>query len=136
MELKYWVYGLFFSVVVGGATTALFLYALRGVLGLGDKPKPKDKDIKRVPPWLTGAVERLVFTVFIAVEIAGTAPAMIGWLALKLVTNWNRDDWNNNPKARPFAFTALLAGLISMLFAALGGLICTGKLWATFISRI
>jgi hypothetical protein len=30
--------------------------------------------------------------------------------------------------ARPFSFTALLAGLISMMFAALGGMIANGKL--------
>lgn len=136
MELKYWIFGLLFSVVVGGGVTALFLYALRGLLGLADKPNPKNRNIKRVPPWITGTVERLVFAVFIGSDIAGTAPAMIGWLALKLATNWNRDDWNNNPKARPFAFTALLAGLVSMLFAALGGFICKGELWAKFIASI
>lgn len=135
MELKSWIFGLLFSVVAGGAVTAAFLYALRGVLGLGDKPNPKNRDIKRVPPWITGTVERLVFTVFIGSGIEA-APAMIGWLALKLATNWNRDDWNNNPKTRPFAFTALLAGLISMLFAALGGLICKGELWAKLITGI
>ncbi len=134
MEIKYWIYGLFFSVVIGGAVTGLFLYVLRqGILGLEEKPKPKNKSI---PPWLTGAVERIVFTVLIAAGIAGTAPAMIGWLALKLASNWNREDRKNNPKTRPYAFSALLAGLVSMFFAALGGLICSGNLWASFISKI
>ena len=130
--MKYWLYGLIFSVVVGGVVTALFLYALRGVLGLGDKPKLKEKGIKRVPPWFTGAVERFVFTVLIAAGVAGVTTAMMGWLALKLATNWNSNHWKNNPKAHPFAFTALLAGLVSMFFAALGGLVCTGNLWASY----
>lgn len=66
MEIKYWTFGLFLSIVIGGAVTGAFLYTLRGVLGLGEKPKPKGKSIKRVPPWLTGAVERMVFTVLVA----------------------------------------------------------------------
>ena len=41
--MKYWLYGLIFSVVVGGVVPALFLYALRGVLGPGRKPKLKKK---------------------------------------------------------------------------------------------
>jgi len=136
VEAKYWLYGLFFSVIVGGAVTALFLYALRGVLGLGDKPKLKEKTIKRVPPWFTGAVERFVFTVLVAAGVAGVVPAMMGWLALKLATNWNSDHWKKNPNAHPFAFTALLAGLVSMFFATLGGLVATGKLWATYIASV
>lgn len=52
---------------------------------------------------------------------------MMGWLALKLATNWNSKKMEDDPKARPFAFTALLAGLVSMLFATLGGLVCGGK---------
>jgi hypothetical protein len=34
----------------------------------------------------------------------------------------------NSPSARPFAFTALLAGVFSMMFATLGGMIASGKL--------
>lgn len=136
MEIKYWTFGLFFSIVIGGAVTGVFLYTLRVVLELGEKPKPKGKSIKRAPPWLTGAVERMVFTVLVAEGVGGAATAMMGWLALKLATNWNRDDWKNDPKARPFAFTALLAGLLSMLFAALGGLVASSKLWAGFIASI
>jgi hypothetical protein len=71
----------------------------------------------------------------VALEVQGTAPAMMGWLALKLATNWNRKDMESDPKARPFAFTALLSGLVSMLFAALGGLICRGG-WPTYLCPI
>ena len=130
MDIRHLAFGLIFSIVIGGIATPIFLYAVRGLLGLGDKPNPKGNEIKRVPPWLTGLTERLVFTILIALQITGTAPAMIAWLALKLVTNWNKNIWDNDPKAQPFAFTALLGGLVSMLFAAIGGQICAGKLWA------
>lgn len=131
MEIKRWIAGLLFAVVIGGIVVPGFLYSVRGLLGLGDKPKQKTK---RVPPWLTGIVERFVFTVLVGLEIAGAATAMMGWLAIKLATNWNRKDMENATAARPFSFTALLAGLISMMFAALGGMIASGKLWSGLIS--
>ena len=116
---------MFFSTVIGFAGTFLFLYALRGYIGLGNKPKPKNK---RVLPWLTGFVERSFFTTIIGLGINGVAPAIIAWLALKMLTNWNSKVWEEDPKAKAFAFTALLAGLVSMFFAVLGGLIWEGKL--------
>jgi hypothetical protein len=58
-SVKSWVCGLFVAVVVGWFVTAVFLYALRGVLGLGRKPGATSAI--RVPPSLTGVVERLVF---------------------------------------------------------------------------
>ena len=125
-EVKRWLIGLFVAIVVGGVVVRLFLYFVRGLIKIGDKPKPQ---IKRVPPWVTGFVERFVFAVLIGLDVPGSATAMMGWLALKLATNWNRKDIENSPSARPFAFTALLAGLISMMFAALGGMIASGKLW-------
>jgi hypothetical protein len=133
MDVKHWVVGLLFAVVVGGIVTSLFLYALHGVLGLGSKPKEK---IKRVPPWLTGVVERFVFTVFVGLGVAGATTAMMGWLAIKLATNWNRKDMESLASARPFSFSALLAGLISMMFAALGGMIASGDLWECYVGKI
>lgn len=132
MEVTQWIIGLIFSLIIGSFVTALFLYTLRGLMGLGDKPKP---EVKRVPPYVTGIVERLVFTILIGLDIQGIPQAMIGWLALKFATNWNSDLWKKDPKTRSFAFTALLAGLISMLMAVLGGFICKGSLWSTLISN-
>jgi hypothetical protein len=134
VEVKQWIAGLTFAVIVGAIVTALFLYSLRGVMGLG--PKPKKPAYERVPPWITGVVERLVFATLVGLNVPGAATAMMGWLALKLATNWNRKDMDENPKARPFAFTALLAGLVSMLFAAVGGLICSGALWVKYVAAI
>lgn len=129
--MKYWIIGLTFSVFVGWFVTWLFLELLRKAMGLGKKPKPGG-----VPSWLTGIIERLFFTVLVAFNVAGIAAAMIGWIALKLATNWNQDYWKKTSSARLFGFSALLAGLVSMLFAFLGGLICKGELWSAWISRI
>ncbi len=122
-----WIIGLFFSLVVGGIVTWLFLRFLRNLLGKQNKVLIFT-DGKEVPAWLTGAVERLFFTVLVGLEVSGAPTAMIGWLALKLATNWNHPDWKDKPGARAFAFSALLAGLVSMLFALLGGLVCARKL--------
>ena len=134
MEVAGWIAGLTIAVVGGAIVVPLFLYALRGSLGLG--PKPKKPRFERVPPWITGVVERAVFATLIGLGVPGAATAMMGWLALKLATNWNRKDIEGNAKARPFAFTALLAGLVSMLFAAIGGAVCHGDLWAQYVAAI
>ena len=89
VEVKRWIVGLLFASVVGGIVVPLFLYSVRGMLRLGEKPK---KDIKRVYPWLTGAVERLAFAVFVGLELPDATTAMMAWLALKLAANWNRSD--------------------------------------------
>jgi hypothetical protein len=47
---------------------------------------------------------------------------MMGWLAVKMLTHWNRPENNQRPFSAG-AFTALLGGLMSMLFALVGGLI-------------
>lgn len=133
MAITQWVIGLAFAVIGGGLVVPLFLYAVRSIMGVGDKPKPKTK---RVPPWLTGFVERLAFSVLVGLDVPGAATAMMGWLALKLATNWNRKDMESVAAARPFSFTALLAGLISMMFAALGGMIASGKVWNELIKNI
>lgn len=90
---------------------------------LGEKPSLPEP-LKRVPPWLTGGLERLFFTLLVAFDVSGTPTAMIGWLALKLATNWNRPDYEDKVKARSFAFSGLVAGLLSMFLALLGGQIC------------
>jgi hypothetical protein len=99
MNLAQWVAGLSFALIAGGIVVWLFLYALRGFIGLGDKPKPKTK---RVPPWLTGFVERFVFAVLVGLDTAGAATAMMGWLAIKLASNWNRKDMEDVAAARHF----------------------------------
>jgi len=118
-----WVLGLGFSLIAGHFAVELFLAQLRKYMGLSDKP-PLLKSYKGTPPWLTGGLERTFFTFLVAFNVSGTPAAMIGWLALKLATNWNHPDYKDRPEARAFAFSGLLAGLLSMLFAVLGGQIC------------
>ena len=123
-----WVGGLLVATIVGGFVTELFLRRIRKDL---DLKKPNQGTQKRVRPWLTGGIERLVFAVFVAFEASGIIPGMMAWLALKLVTNWNRQSGGNSSDdakevKAALAFTAMLAGLLSMLFAFLAGIIWRG----------
>jgi hypothetical protein len=127
-NMKTWTIGLFFSLVVGSVVTWLFLKVLRCWLGASE-PKPRlSAGSKGVPPWLTGMVERCFFTLLVALDVSGVPTAMVGWLAVKLATNWNHPDWKDKLDTRTYAFSALLGGLVSMLFALVGGLVCAKKL--------
>jgi hypothetical protein len=119
---KAWIVGISFSLIVGGLGTYAFLTALR--YSMGEKPKGLFKRTdKEVPGWVTGSVERLFFTVLVGRESLGAPALMLVWLGLKMATNWNHPTYKDKPEARAYAFSALLAGLVSMLFALVGGLI-------------
>ena len=120
-----WATGLVFSVVVGSVVTRVFLTVLRRYERLGGD-SDGNSDSRPVPPWLTGALERSFFTVIVALNISGAAVAMIGWLTLKMVTNWNRPGPPRDVTQVRWAFSALLGGLVSMFFAVIGGVICRG----------
>lgn len=121
-----WTLGLTIAALGGHYATKYFLERLRQEMNLGDKPIfEQSSEWRRVTPWVTGVVERVFFTVAIAMNLSGTVGAMVGWLALKLATNWNHPDWKHEARARSFAFSALLGGLVSMFFAVVGGEVCS-----------
>ena len=122
-----WAIALLFSLGIGQLVTWLFLKYLRRAIKLGEKPG-SDRIPKRLAPWLTGAIERLAFTIFVAAYPAAALGPMIGWLALKLATNWNHPLWKDDPNIRTWALSALLAGLVSMVFAFVGGRIANGAI--------
>jgi hypothetical protein len=121
-----WLVGLLVALVVGHFAVEVFLQLLRRRMGLDTIQRPG-----RVPRRLTGFLERLVFTLFVAFQVEGAGPAMIGWLAVKLAANWDRPPPEPDPEDRRsrYAFSALVAGLFSMLFALMGGLIARGVVW-------
>ena len=115
-----WVIGLSISLILGQLLTWSFLKVLRFQMAIAEESPEVLR--KRVPPWLTGAIERLFFTVLVGANVDGFPTAMIGWLALKLATNWNHKDVEKETNGRAFAFSALLAGIVSMLCSLVGGL--------------
>jgi len=113
--------------LIGGA---VFAGGFRAVL-LWHFKFEDDKKRKRIWPWLTGVVERLLFFLLIvATGNAGieVATAMLAWLALKLGANWNRRKLDTsvvdkNSEVATRTLLALLSGAISLAFAFAGGLV-------------
>lgn len=131
--------GLAISVGWGTAITPIFLWLLRRVYM--KLPKQNlDPGTRAVPALLLGILERIFFTVVIAYNVAGGGIAMIGWLTVKMAANWNRSVTAENSqdltqKIR-YAMAALAAGIVSMGFALIGGLVWKGDIpshaWMVF----
>ena len=125
-----WFIGLTFSLVAGHYAAKHFLIKLRQHMNLGDKPGVKAEH-QAVPAGLMGFIERFVFTFAVGLEVPGAFPTMIGWLAIKMASNWNREretaEMDEGKKLRVirFSMSALLGGLVSMFFALLGGIFCS-----------
>lgn len=129
MTVRSWITGLVVALVFGAVITWGFLAALRWYV-YGKRPiYQNEANQKPVPAWLVGTMERLFFTGIIAFEVTAAAVAMVAWLALKMATDWNRI---NAPYTPSEALTGLLGGLVSMLFALIGGLICSGRISSGF----
>ena len=118
-----WALGLTLSLGVGWYVTEAFLTQLRENFKV-KKPNAE----KCVPPWLTGLVERSFFTVAVALNLSGATTAMVGWVAVKMASHWTRPSARHGPNSRFLVFSGLLAGLVSMFFALVGGLIARGDL--------
>ena len=124
-----WLVGMFVSLGVGHFVVGRFHATLWKALGAPVEKPFSDVEFKPVPGWLTGLAERLFFTFIVASDVSGTAVAMIAWIALKLTINWNRPgmklegEQSDVIRAR-YGFVAAVVGLLSMLFALAGGLIC------------
>lgn len=91
-----------------------------------DELKSLDYDAQaspgRIPAPLTGAIERLIFTVVVVFDPVTAAVGMAGWLGLKMAAKWNRDAPNGSgDEWGSGAFLAALTGLISMFIAGVGG---------------
>jgi len=119
MLIMKWIIGLGFSLAVGHYCTKLFLKWLRNKYKV-EKPEGE----KSVPPWLTGLIERLFFTIAVAFAPLAAVTAMMAWLGIKTATHWARaHEIREGSDSRFLVFSSLLAGLVSMLFALIGGLI-------------
>jgi hypothetical protein len=117
--LVVWVLGFTISLILGHFVVENFHWWLTHRLGV-----PRDLNEKRTPPWLTGLLERVFFTIAVAMNATGIAPAMMTWLVLKLAANWQyRDDIPNAADKANYKVSAILTGLLSMLFAYVAGLL-------------
>lgn len=112
--------GLAVALIGGGFAAWAFSAVTSSLLQLPQKPS---STVARIPPWLTGLVERSFFVILVATQVEGIPEAMIGWLAIKLAINWQKLD---HPDAQTRGLLALLCGAISLAFAYIGGAILSG----------
>ena len=90
-----------------------------------EEENPPDDRLNRIP----GILERAFFTIVVAFDVSGAAIAMIGWATLKMATGWNRQFPRDGHAKYPIeertkmALTSLYAGLFSLSFALVSGLI-------------
>jgi len=113
-----WGLGFTISCGIGHFAVKIFLWWLSNLLDVR-----RDDDATRTPPWLTGLLERCFFTLAVAVNAAGVVPAMMTWLVLKLAANWQYRENLKDPDKTNYKFSAIVTGLLSMLFAYIGGLV-------------
>ena len=111
------------ALPVGGLVTSLFFRRLVRRLHLASSLPSGEA----VPGWLIGTVERTFFTLAVAYDLSGAAVGMIAWITVKMVSNWNRPD-RKAPSDDPeitvqLSMAALLASLVSLTFATIGGLL-------------
>lgn len=118
-----WVTGLFVSLVIGSIVTRLFLHIVRKRIGY---VKP---NYALVPYWVLGLVEGVFFTVAVAFNLPGVVIAMIAWMVAKMAAHWGSAESEVQPNIAAVRFSALLGSMISLFFAMIGGLICSGRIW-------
>ena len=79
-------------------------------------------------PVLVGILERLFFTILVAFNVSGVAACMGAWIVVKMAAGWSRVT-GGGPPQRMLAFNGLISSLTSLLFATIGGLVVSGRLW-------
>ena len=136
-----WIFGFSFSLGLGWVITGLFLsihekYILNK---FSDKSIPKELSGYDFPG-VVGIIERSFFTFAAAFYMNGTVIAMIAWIGLKIANTWpwpkeNNTETSKLDKIRRLSFASLLAGLVSMAFALIGGLICREKIVTSYEAR-
>jgi len=85
--------------------------------GLGDRSARPGEDL---PGWKVGTLERAFFTVGVGAGLPGVLTAMMLWIAAKMAADWGSRS-QEIQQVEAFRLTALLGGLVSMLFALIGG---------------
>jgi hypothetical protein len=130
-----WICGFTVALILGhfGTVTALRLvrnYIIRRVVERREEIDEIYVEPLAVPAWLTGFIERSFFCTLVAFDISATAAGMLTWILIKMATDWHRLLGQGVASQFPMygprslAFASLLAGIISLFFALIGGLIC------------
>lgn len=82
----------------------------------------------RVPIWFVGNFERILAVILVAAHVSEAYTVLAAWLAAKLATSWQRlpidtGDEERNRQIRAGTLVALIAGVISVSFGIVAGLL-------------
>lgn len=132
-----WFFGLgIFALGIGWLCTFLLLNVLRSYIKTKAAER-KELDVydefmaaaDDIPSWLIGLAERTFFVILVAFDVSATAVAMVVWVILRVLSNWNII-WRQreNITIRSLAVSDILGNLSSMMCALIGGLICRGSI--------
>lgn len=125
-DILRWLVGVVGIAIIVGTVVSYLWYAFLCWLFRTDRKVPVM--IKRPleqSGQLTGIVERVFFTVAIAVGMGGTAIAMIAWITVKNLILWPGST-RNGPTTE--GTVSLLTSIGSMLVAIVAAEICKGNL--------
>ena len=142
-----WGWGLAYAAFIGHLGAGVFLNTLRAYMNQpGGTSIPGEEG---VPAVLVGILERLAFATALGLDVSGNQVfvVMSGWIAVKMAANWNRAfpvTQNMSPRATEVAFArrsrgaiaALLAGVVSLAFAVVGGGIIRGVLNGMWLQAV
>ena len=124
METLRWTVGLSVSLVCGGIVNQYWARRLRKLIG-NEEPR-----YRIFIPLSLGVLENLFFTIGVAFDLSGVMVGMVAWMGAKMAAHWGRESKEHQVKnIETVRFLVLGGTMISLLFAMLGGLICSGKLW-------
>ena len=123
--------GLMFSLLLGHiANKYISLYLTDHILEKceeanlkipdGDHPHEKISKVG-IAPEITGFIERFFFTLAIPFKVRGVLLAMVAWITIRTWISWGHKI--NTQWGRAFALQSLLLGMVSMLFALIGGML-------------
>jgi hypothetical protein len=124
METLRWTVGLSVALVCGGIVNQYWARKLKKLIG------DEDPQYRILIPLSLGVVESLFFTIGVAFDLSGVMIGMVAWMGAKMAAHWGIESKEHQVKnIGTIRFLVLGGTMISLLFAMIGGLICSGKLW-------
>ena len=91
-------------------------------------PENRLTEDEAVPVWFVGNFERAMAVVLVLANVRGAYALLAAWLGAKLATSWQRlpidnTDLETSRQVRAGTLVALMAGIISVTFEIVAGLL-------------
>jgi undecaprenyl pyrophosphate phosphatase UppP len=122
VSILLFVAGLVIALGLGHFAVKWFLDSVRA-----ESDVPADRPGAGVPNWIIGLFERTFAFLIILAAVEGAYAVLGAWIAAKLALNWQRHPYKDDPEeerlVRVYGISALMAGILSLGFGVVGGVI-------------